>query len=168
MILPSSQVGSETLVSAGGDPHLTMPALGLQALLPPRFARIRSGNEDMVVQEISQHGRGVVSHEDKPFAPSSFAALARTLAPVLAVNLPLGEMELLDVALPVGPGKMARWPLTDASGEASFIGVSLCNGTQTLYISTAARSEEARVALAQWVRSIEPIAPGLPAVCKGR
>jgi hypothetical protein len=168
VILPSSQVARDTLVSAGGDPHITVPALGLQALLPPRFARIRSGDDDLTVQEISQHGRGVVSHDDKPFDPSSFAALTKTVAPVLAVNLPLGKMELLDVALPVGPAKVARWPLADTSGEATFIGVPLCNGTRTLYITTAARTEEARVALAQWVRSIEPIAPGLPAVCSAK
>ena len=156
----------EILVPAGGDPDLRAPSLGLRARLPQRFSSIRLPSADLAVQNEDYHGRGIISHDTKPFDPSSFPATATELAPVFATIAPLGPRTIAPVALPFGQGIQAQWPFADGSGSVVLIELPMCNGKQTLLVTRTSRSEEARVALEQWVRSIEPLEPGLPAVCK--
>jgi hypothetical protein len=166
VILPSAQVAREILVPAGGDPHLVVPLLGLTARLPPRFASIRTASSDLTVQHVGRHGRGTLSHQAKRFDRSNFEAAATSIAPILAASMPIGKMKIEDVSLPIGPAKEARWPMVDGWGEARFLAVPFCGGEQTLFITTLARSEEATVALAEWVRSLEPEGAGVPQVCE--
>ncbi|HEY2512217.1 MAG TPA: hypothetical protein VGI39_15225 [Polyangiaceae bacterium] len=166
VVLSTDASEEEILVPAGGDPDLRVPHLGLRARLPRRFASIRLPSSDLAVQNEDFHGRGVLSHESKPFDPSSFPATAAQLAPVFATIAPLGPRTIAPVSLPAGQGIEARWSFTDGSGSVALIELPLCGGKQTLLVSRTARSEEARVALEQWVQSIEPAEPGVPAVCK--
>jgi hypothetical protein len=164
VVLPSQQAG-EVIVPAGGDPDVRAPVLGLRARLPPRFALVRLRHSELSVEDVRRHGRGVLMHDSKPFDPAAFPALAARIAAVLAGTAPIGKETISDVALPAGTGKEARWPLADGIGEMRFVALSICGGRKTLHITLAARGEEPRVALDQWVQSIEPIDAALPPIC---
>ncbi len=165
VILTSSQIADEIIVPAGGDPNLRVPSLGLSAHLPVRFASVRPGVTDLVIQDVQRHGRGDLAHEAKAFDASAFKALASSVAPAFVTDVPLEKMEVSDVALPIGPAREARWRFADGSGEARFRAVPFCDGEQTLLLTTVARTEETRIAVDQWIRSVAPTAPGLAPAC---
>ena len=165
VLLPSFEAGRQILVPAGGDPNLLVPSLGLRARLPPRFESVSSKTRELTIFDRDSHGSGSLSHEAKPLDDAFLASMTISVAAIFSGGGALERPEVTSVALPVGPARRTRWKFANGTGEASLFAIPFCGGRQSLFLTTAARNEETRVALEQWVRSVEPTEAGLPAVC---